>query len=148
MKHTQTYALLALITTIFIGSPMFGWGQQEKTTDPPELYTNVYVVPPNFLDQGGGSGAGPSQFPQDPFANPEKAGSPQPIAKEVLESYGISFGEGAAATFNRETSQLIVRQTRDQMELVEALIDSLDSEPEKQIHLVYQIIDSKRPLFT
>ncbi|MCB1063861.1 MAG: hypothetical protein KDN20_13180, partial [Verrucomicrobiae bacterium] len=50
--------------------------------------------------------------------------------------------------FNRETSQLIVRQTRDQMELVEALIDSLDSEPEKQIHLVYQIIDSKRPLFT
>lgn len=48
---------------------------------------------------------------------------------------GISFGEGASAIYNPSTSQLIVRNTQDQMELVEAYIESITQGVEKQIYI-------------
>lgn len=81
-----------------------------------ELYTNVYVVPPTFLEQ------------RDNLPT-------MPEAKAILEAAGIQFSQGTSAIFNPKTSQLIVRNTEDQMELVEAYIDSLKSGVAKQIHI-------------
>ncbi len=113
-----------------------------------ELYTNIYVVPPNFLSSGGGgAGAGGGGgAPVDPFAAPAADGggagpAVRKNAKEVLESYGIVFGQGASATFNPQTSQLIVRQTQDQMELVEAVIDSIRGGGEKQIFITSKFVE-------
>lgn len=108
----------------------------------PELFTNVYVVPPTF---GKASVEGANA---DPFAAPAHEGG-APVrrrAKEVLEEYGISFAEGSSAIYNPQTSQLIVRQTRDQMELVEAALESLRGGVELQVLLAYQIIESEEPL--
>lgn len=119
------------------------------STPDQELYTNVYVVPPNFLvsDGGGaGGGGGGGAAPVDPFAAAPAAGAGAPptvrkSARDVLESYGIVFGQGASATFNPQTSQLIVRQTQDQMELVEAVIESIRGGGQKQIFITSKFIE-------
>lgn len=111
-----------------------------------DLFTNVYVVPPTFLsaDLGGGGGGGAAAA--DPFADPVDAGGGAgPIkrrnAKEILESAGITFGAGASAIYNPATSQLIVRNTQDQMELVEAYIDSIVQGVEKQIYITSRFVE-------
>ena len=117
------------------------------STPDKELYTNTYVVPPNFLSaSGGGGGGGGGGGPVDPFApagaDPAATGPAlRRNAKEVLESYGIVFGQGASATFNPATSQLIVRQTQDQMELVEAVIESIRTGGEKQIFITSKFVE-------
>ncbi|MEM6279905.1 MAG: LysM peptidoglycan-binding domain-containing protein [Verrucomicrobiota bacterium] len=83
-----------------------------------ELFTNAYSVPPALLNTGGGK----------ELQN----------AKQYLEEAGISFPEGASAIFLPNTSQLIVRNTQEQMELVEALIDSIQNGVEKQIYLTFR----------
>lgn len=77
--------------------------------DPPPpssrgLYTNIYSVPPDILS-----------------SNADKPKS----AREKLESMGITFGPGADAIFHRDTSRLTIRNTIDQMELVEAYLESV-----------------------
>ena len=112
-----------------------------KTPRRNELYTNLYVVPPTFSTQGANTDPG------DPFAVPAKS---KPLnarlsAKEILESAGIIFGPGASAVYNPSTSQLIVRNNQDQMELVEVYLKSIKTEVEKQIHLRAMVFVSKEP---
>ena len=109
--------------------------------DRKDLYTNVYVVPPTFLNGGPGSSG---WKPIDPFEQ-AKPLVPRKTAKEILQNAGIVFGEGASAIYNPKTSQLIVRNTQDQMELVEAYIESLRSGVEKQIYVTIKevVVDAK-----
>jgi hypothetical protein len=78
-----------------------------------ELFTNVYVVPPTILNR---------------ILN-------APSAKSVLEAAGIAFPEGASAIYNAATSQLIVRNTEDQMKLVETYVETIRDKVEKQIYV-------------
>ncbi len=94
-----------------------------------DLYTNVYVVPPTFLNVDAGRKL------NDPYAA-LKPRQPRKTAKEILSNAGITFGVGASAVYNPSTSQLIVRNTQDQMGLVEAYIESITQKVEKQIYLV------------
>lgn len=130
MKHITAVVALCAATLV-------ARGNEE------ELYTNVYVVPPTFLSATL-DGAGP---PEDPFADPATKGEegdgeasslPRPTAKGVLENAGITFGSGSSAIYNPSTSQLIIRNTQAQMELVEAYIDSLVNNVEKQIYLTFR----------
>lgn len=81
-----------------------------------DLFTNSYLVPPTFL------------------AN-DQSSPARPTAKEKLEAAGISFPDGASAVYNPATSQLIVRNTKEQMELVGAYIDAIREEVEILIYL-------------
>ncbi len=107
-----------------------------------ELFTNQYTVPPTFISSsaGGGGGGGPV----DPFAAPEPDAGPALVkktAKEVLEGAGISFPPGATAIFNAATSTLIVKNTPDQMELVEAYIESIRGGVDKQIFITSKFLE-------
>ncbi|MCB1235077.1 MAG: M56 family metallopeptidase [Verrucomicrobiae bacterium] len=73
------------------------------TSPTAELYTNVFQVSPTFMNIGGHDAK---------------------TALEVLTHAGVTFPQGGSAIYNRETSQLIVRNTEDQIELIEALLDS------------------------
>ncbi|MEM7600798.1 MAG: LysM peptidoglycan-binding domain-containing protein [Verrucomicrobiota bacterium] len=75
--------------------------------------------------------------PRDPFSEFTPV-NPRKTAKQVLEDAGISFAAGSSAIYNPSTSQLIVRNTRDQMELVEAYIESIRTGVEKQIFLTFR----------
>ena len=69
--------------------------------DPNELEVRFYRVPPDFLQS----------------SNEEKV-----TAKQVLESVGIQFPKGSSATFVPTTSQIIVRNTRENLDLVDILV--------------------------
>jgi general secretion pathway protein D len=108
-----------------------------------EMFTNVYVVPPTFLSTGG-EGGGAAAGPADPFADPVAGGggpAARATAKSVLERAGITFAAGSSAIYNAATSQLIVRNTQDQMELVEAYIESIVKGVEKQIFITSRFVE-------
>ncbi|MEM9284110.1 MAG: Amuc_1098 family type IV pilus outer membrane protein [Verrucomicrobiota bacterium] len=109
-----------------------------------EMFTNVYVVPPTFLSTDAGGG-GAAAAPADPFADPVESTGLGAVtrrtAKEILESAGITFTTGASAIYNKTSSQLIVRNTQDQMELVEAYIDSITEGVEKQIYITSRFVE-------
>lgn len=65
-----------------------------------EQYTRSFKVPPDFLKKGGGT------------------------AREILQSAGISFPEGSAAEFNAATSQLVVKNTQPNLDMVDNFIQS------------------------
>jgi len=111
-----------------------------------ELYTNTYIVPPSFLSSApGGDGGGGAAAP-DPFAAPAAGGANAGIpkrqtAKQVLEAYGVVFGPGSSATYNPGSSTLVVRQTQDQMDLVEAIIEAQKISSEKQIFITSKFLE-------
>ena len=114
------------------------------STPDAELFTNKYTVPPTFLQSGAGAGAAAPAV-ADPFAPDAGAAAgpatARPTAKQVLEKAGITFAEGATAIYNAGTSTLIVKNTPDQMELVEIYIESIKTTVEKQIYITSKFIE-------
>ncbi len=116
------------------------------STPDADLFTNTYVVPPNFLSTGtsGGGDAGAADA-ADPFTTPAASGGnvikPRKTAKQVLESAGIVFGTGSMAIYSVANSSVIVRNTQDQMELVEAFIESIRGTVEKQIYVTARFVE-------
>jgi len=104
-----------------------------------DLFTNVYAVPPTFLAMGAAALAqGPDPFAPPLIIRPNRGG--KPTAKSVLESAGITFGVGASAIYNPKTSQLIVRNTQDQIELVEAYLEAIKMGGEQQMRLEFRMV--------
>lgn len=87
------------------------------------LYTRKYKVAPDFLSGG--------MVPGDPSA-PGKttAGAVRgKTARELLRDQGVAFPPGASAFYNPTTSQLIVRNTKANLEVVERGLDALNQRP-------------------
>ncbi|MFT5469329.1 MAG: hypothetical protein ACI8UO_004449 [Verrucomicrobiales bacterium] len=97
-----------------------------------ELFTKVFLVPPGFLASKGA----------DPFAELDGGGAtpltPRKTPREVLEEAGISFPDRSSAIFNPSISQLVVRNTRANLDLVEAYVDSL-SVVQKQVYITTKV---------
>lgn len=75
-----------------------------KKAEAGSLITSVYKVPPGFL------------------ARLAPAGGASATAKELLMAQGIDFGPGTSVVYNNATGQLIARNTREQLELLSALV--------------------------
>lgn len=120
-KHASVILIITLFAFISV--------RAENELDR-EFVTNVYVVPPTFLSTGG-----------------VPVGSQNPLsARKILEGAGIFFPEGASASYTPATSYLVVRNTLDQLELVEAYLDSINSVIEKQIYItVTEVEFDKKP---
>jgi general secretion pathway protein D len=113
-----------------------------------EQYTRIYRVPPDFLSIGGSADSGPAAgaAPADPFA---PAGGAAPAsgltarknAKQILMDQGIIFPEGSSAVFSAATSQLIVKNTSPNLDLVEAFVDSLKDRAPKQIFITAKFVE-------
>jgi general secretion pathway protein D len=92
------------------------------------LANRSWVVPPSFISGGGGAEAGAAAAPADPFANPAADGGGALVkrisAQQFLTDRGILFGPGASATFVAATNTLIVRNTTEQLEAVENIVQA------------------------
>lgn len=120
----------------------------ETTT---EQYTRIYRVPPDFLSIGGGDaggGGGAAAAPADPFAaqpGGAAAGGSALIkrqsALDILKGQGIVFPEGASAVFNPVSSQLIVKNTQPNLDLVEAFVQSIIEQKPKQIYITTKFVE-------
>jgi general secretion pathway protein D len=114
-----------------------------------DLFTQTFRVPPSFLTAGaGGGGGGGAALSGDPFANlgsTPAAGStslqPKRSAKEVLEGVGVTFPADSSAIYNATNSQLIVRNTQANLDLVEAYVDSLKEDVQKQIFISSKFVE-------
>jgi general secretion pathway protein D len=122
-----------------------------------DLLTKEYRVPPGFisstvnvgvssLSQGayktapgtGGTG-GTAKDTQ------ETTGGHQLVnregAREFLESQGVPFPPGASANFLPQSSRLIVRNTQDNLELVDALVEQANVSGPKQVEIESKFIE-------
>ena len=119
-----------------------------------DLITKEYRVPPGFisstinvgasaLSQGAyKTGAGPTGTAKD---TQETTGGHQLInregAREFLESQGVPFPPGASANFLPQSSRLIVRNTQDNLELVDALVEQANVAGPKQVEIESKFVE-------
>ncbi len=112
-----------------------------------EQYTRIYKVPPDFLSLGGGAAAASAPAATaDPFASGASATPASSLiarqsALDILKSQGIAFPEGASAVFNPVTSQLIVKNTQPNLDLVEAFVDSIRGQGPKMIYITSKFVE-------
>src|SRR5882724_10037512 len=122
-----------------------------------DLITKQYRVPPGFISTGvlGGtsllqrgayktaqSTALPAGAGKD---TQESTGGQQLVnregAREFLEAQGVPFPEGASANFLPESSRLIVRNTQDNLDLVDELVEQANVAIPKQVEIESKFVE-------
>src|SRR6266480_1984184 len=123
-----------------------------------DLITKQYRVPPGFISTGALTpGAsllqrGAYKTAKDITApvgtgkdTQESTGGQQLVnregAKEFLEAQGVPFPEGASANFLPESSRLIVRNTQDNLDLVDALVEQANVAVPKQVEIESKFVE-------
>lgn len=112
-----------------------------------EQFTRIYKVPPDFETMGGSSAAPAAPAAAaDPFAGggaaaPASGLTVRQSALDILKSQGIPFPEGATAVFNKVTSQLIVKNTQPNLDLVESFVDSIIGQVTKQVYITSKFVE-------
>ena len=95
-----------------------------------ELTSKTFRVPPNFLQSAAISGKAKSN---DVFGEADDEGGKIPTQitiTDFLKQSGVSFPDGASASYSRASNTLIVRNTRGNVDLVEQLVNLVaDEEP-------------------
>jgi general secretion pathway protein D len=98
------------------------------------LLTKEYRVPPGFITSmpsGAATGAGAG----------ETGGGATSAAKDFLESQGVQFPAGASANFLPSSSRLIVRNTQENLDLVDALVESATGAVPSQIEIESKFVE-------
>jgi type II secretory pathway component GspD/PulD (secretin) len=122
-----------------------------------DLITKEYRVPPDFIS----STLSPGYTALQAGAYRQKKGLEAPTgtgkdtqettggqqlvnregAKEFLEAQGVVFPPGASANFLPQSSRLIVRNTQDNLDLVDALVEQLNLAIPKQVEIESKFIE-------
>jgi general secretion pathway protein D len=122
-----------------------------------ELTTKEYRVPPGFisssvnvgvsaLNQGPTKVGGGAAAPGGTGHGTEESTGGQLLvnregAREFLESQGVPFPPGASAHFLPQSSRLIVRNTIDNLELVDALVEQASVAGPKQVEIESKFVE-------
>ena len=106
---------------------------------PNGMETRRFRVPPDFLSLG----ADPLPL-TDPFlasaAARDRLSNQRMNVDEILRSQGISFPSGSSAHLHRATSELVVRNTPENLELISAFVDLGCDDRPKNIALSMHIV--------
>lgn len=97
------------------------------------LLTKEYRVPPGFITNqpsGGGGGGGGGE-----------GVAASSTAKDFLESQGVQFPPGASANFLASSSKLIVRNTQENLDLVDALVESAQGAIPSQVEIESKFVE-------
>jgi general secretion pathway protein D len=113
------------------------------------MVTQTYRVPPNFIQNAPLGGADPAAgaAPANPFAAAPAApgGAMRRLgAKEFLESQGVQFPDGASASFNTSSGLLTVRNTVQNMALVDTLVDQALSISPRQVEITVKMVEASQ----
>lgn len=125
-----------------------------------DLITKEYRVPPGFISTS--VSIGPSALEQAAYKTgaatlpvtgvtgtgkdtQESTGGHQLVnregAREFLESQGVAFPPGASAHFLPQSSRLIVRNTADNLELVDAIVEQASVAGPKQVEIEAKFVE-------
>ncbi|MDP9290945.1 MAG: type II and III secretion system protein, partial [Verrucomicrobiota bacterium] len=120
-------------------------------TEPTDiLITKEYRVPPGFISSS--SGASPSSSLNAPAAKEGAAptrdatGAGSNIAgranaKDFLESQGVQFPPGASANFLPSSSRLVVRNTQQNLDLIDTLVDVAVGTAPSQVEIESKFVE-------
>jgi general secretion pathway protein D len=124
-----------------------------------DLITKEYRVPPDFISTtlagksllqlgayqkapGTAAAAGPPGTGKD---TQESTGGQQLVnregAREYLEGQGVPFPPGASANFLPQSSRLIVRNTQDNLDLIDAIVEQLNLAIPKQVEIESKFVE-------
>src|SRR5438552_452675 len=124
-----------------------------------DLITKEYRVPPDFisttltgstlLGRGAYTKAPGTAAPVGPAGTgkdtQESTGGQQLVnregAKDFLEAQGVAFPPGASAAFLPQGSRLIVRNTQDNLDLVDAIVEQLNLAIPKQVEIEAKFVE-------
>jgi len=112
-----------------------------------ELFQRSFSVPPDFLSRlGATSTAGGTTGgfeDENPFAagggTEESAGAP--TVRELFERSGISFPDGATATFIKSSSILVVRNTANNIDQIDIIVQRMKEEIPSQIYITTKFVE-------
>jgi len=98
------------------------------------LINKQYRVPPGFITSipsgaGGGDNAGLG------------SGSARTTAKDFLESQGVQFPPGATASFNAGGGKLTVRNTQENLDLIDALVENSTGGSAPQVEIESKFVE-------
>lgn len=96
------------------------------------LITKEYRVPPGFISSM------PAAAPAPGFGAESAVRS---RAKDFLESQGVQFPPGASANFLASSSRLIVRNTQENLDLVDALVESATGAVPSQVEIESKFVE-------
>jgi general secretion pathway protein D len=119
------------------------------------LVTRSYRVPPGFLENAPAGAAPAAAAPADPFAAPAAGSTPgftglqihRMGAREFLEQRGVSFPEGASASYIPGANLLVVLNTVENLTLVDSLVDDASSAAPKQVEIQVKMIEVSESRF-
>jgi general secretion pathway protein D len=92
-----------------------------------ELVSRTFRVPPDFINSLS-SGATDDQAASDPFAEAPAAGglsTTRLSAQQALARQGVSFPDGAIASYNAATNTLRVTNTATNIDFIEQLVEAM-----------------------
>ncbi len=96
------------------------------------LFTKRYPVPPMFQTMDGSGDGGGGAVEDDPFGDSETDNGPsltrRKSAKDILEGKGIVFENDATAFYIPSASELVVRNTQSQLDIVDQFVQNLREE--------------------
>ncbi len=123
------------------------------TENSTQLIPKTYRVPPNFIQNSFVGDAAPAggAAPADPFAKQPAGGAGLGVrrmgAKEFLESRGVTFIEGASAAYVPTTNSLFVRNTPDNLAIVDMLVDQASTSAPKQVIVSVKLMEVNQKNF-
>ncbi len=97
------------------------------------LITKEYRVPPGFITSLPSGGGGDAGLGGETVARSR--------AKDFLEAQGVQFPPGASANFLASSSRLIVRNTQENLDLVDALVESSTGAVPSQVEIESKFIE-------
>ncbi len=124
-----------------------------------DLLTKEYRVPPDFIStnltgasllQKGAytkaTGTAPAAAPAGTGKDTQESTGGQQLvnregAKDFLASQGVAFPPGASANFLPQSSRLIVRNTQDNLDLVDAIVEQLNLAIPKQVEIESKFVE-------
>ncbi len=108
-----------------------------------ELVTKEYRVPPTFIPSqaGNAESAGIASFSFGAETTPEERIQGRQNAQKYLESQSIPFPPGTSANYIATGSRLIVRNTQDNIDLIDVLVDISVGQAPTQVEIEAKFVE-------
>lgn len=110
------------------------------------LINKSWKVPPTFLTSipSGAPAGGGALDAGAAGGDATKGGSGIPgraKARDILESNGITFPSGASANYLASTSELVVRNTQENLDAIETFVESLSGAAPSQVNIEAKFVE-------
>ncbi len=113
------------------------------------IVSRTFRVPPGFLSRAGSSSVDAGSA-TDPFAGNGDAKLDSGLkisrlsAKDWLIQNGVAFPEGTSADYSAGSNQLIVRNSEENLDLVQTVVDSTTDKTQRQVKVTVVLLKAEQ----